>query len=318
MRKRIIVTGGAGFIGSNLCDFLLKEEWEVTCIDNFDDYYSPNVKWKNLENALSNPNFKLIEQDINNISAISEELSGEYEAIIHLAAKAGVRYSIEHPVGYEESNVKGTKNTLDLALKHNIKQFIFASSSSIYGKTPPPFNEDLTNLKPISPYAQTKLFSEKLGKEYTDIYDINFISLRFFSVYGPRLRPDLVMNKIAKSIFHGEKLKVFGDGSASRDYTFVDDIISGVYKAVDYKKTKFEIFNLGNGNPIKLIDIITKLEDKTGIKTNIDFVESIKEESDITWADNNKAKDKLDFSPQTNIDNGVDKYLNWFIKNYKV
>ncbi len=312
MGKRIIVTGGAGFIGSNLCDYLIANNHEVVCIDSFDDYYAPNIKRQNLTRALTKPGFILLESDIKDIDFISGKLKGNFDAIIHLAAKAGVRYSLTHPVGYEESNVAGTKNILELAVEKKIKQFVFASSSSIYGNAPAPFNEDYNDLHPISPYAQTKLFSEKTGKEFSEKYDINFISLRFFSVYGPRLRPDLVMNKIAGSIYKNEKLKIFGDGSTSRDYTYVDDIISGIIKAINYKESKFETFNLGNGNPIKLTDIISLFEQETGKKVNIEFVDSIKGESDITWADNSKAKKMIGFEPQTDIRKGINNYLEWY------
>lgn len=312
MRKRIIVTGGAGFIGSNLCDYLLEQGNEVVCIDSFDDYYDPQIKRENLSKALTNQNFILLESDIKDIDFISDNLEGKFDAIIHLAAKAGVRYSLKHPIGYEESNVQGTKSILDLAVIKNISQFIFASSSSIYGNSPAPFKESHQDLQPISPYAQTKLFSENTGKEYSEKYNINFIPLRFFSVYGPRLRPDLVMNKIAGSIYKNEKLKIFGDGLASRDYTYVDDIISGIMKAVDYKESKFETFNLGNGNPIKLTDIISMFEEQTSKKVNIEFVDSIKGESDITWADNSKAKEMMKFEPKTDISHGIQKYLEWY------
>jgi UDP-glucuronate 4-epimerase len=312
--KRIIVTGGAGFIGSNLCDYLLTTGNEVVCIDNFDDYYDPKIKRHNIQQALTHPHYRLIEEDIKNTDRIANQLVGEFDAIIHLAAKAGVRYSLENPVGYEESNVVGTKSILQLAIEKNIKQFVFASSSSIYGNAPAPFNEEYKDLQPISPYAQTKLFSEKTGKEFSEKYDLNFISLRFFSVYGPRLRPDLVMNKIAGSIYRNEKLRIFGDGSTSRDYTYVDDIIAGIMKAVDYKNSKFETFNLGNGNPIKLTDIISLFENETKQKVNIEFVDSIKGESDITWANNDKAKRLMCFDPNINISEGIKNYLDWYKK----
>lgn len=311
MRKRIIVTGGAGFIGSNLCDFLLQDGHKVVCIDNFDEYYDPNIKRNNIKNALTHTSYTLIEEDIKNTSNIAKQLYGKYDAIIHLAAKAGVRYSLKHPVGYEESNVVGTKKILDLAVQNNIKQFIFASSSSIYGNSEAPFKEDNQDLMPISPYAQTKLFSEKTGKEYADSGEVRFISLRFFSVYGPRLRPDLVMNKIAASIYQNKELNIFGDGKASRDYTYVDDIIQGIIKSLDYKESNYEIFNLGNGNPIELNEIIKIFEEQTKEKVNIRYVNSIKGESNITWADIKKAKELLSFNPKINIETGIQHFLNW-------
>lgn len=315
MSKRIIVTGGAGFIGSNLCDYLLNNGNEVICIDNFDDYYNPQIKRHNIQKALSHPKYTLIEEDIKNVNKIAKQLDGNFDAIIHLAAKAGVRYSLKYPVGYEESNVVGTKNILNLAVKLGINQFIFASSSSIYGNAPTPFDENFTNLKPINPYAQTKLLSEQIGKEYSKKYNLRFISLRFFSVYGPRLRPDLVMNKIANSIYRNEKLRIFGDGSTARDYTYVDDIISGIEKALNYKNTKFEVFNLGNGKPIKLSEIIQIFEKETNKKLKINNIEPINGESEITWANNKKASELLGFKCQTDIEHGIKNYLTWY-KNH--
>lgn len=315
MSKRIIVTGGAGFIGSNLCDYLLNNGNEVICIDNFDDYYNPQIKRHNIQKALSHPKYTLIEEDIKNVNKIAKQLDGNFDAIIHLAAKAGVRYSLKYPVGYEESNVVGTKNILNLAVKQGINQFIFASSSSIYGNAPTPFDENFTDLKPINPYAQTKLLSEQIGKEYSKKYNLRFISLRFFSVYGPRLRPDLVMNKIANSIYKNEKLRIFGDGSTARDYTYVDDIVLGIDKALNYKNTKFEVFNLGNGKPVKLSEIIQIFEKETNKKLKINNIEPINGESEITWANNKKASELLGFKCQTDIEHGIKNYLTWY-KNH--
>ncbi|MCK9499226.1 MAG: GDP-mannose 4,6-dehydratase [Bacteroidales bacterium] len=312
MKKRIIVTGGAGFIGSNLCDYLLNKGNEIICIDNFDDYYPCEQKQNNLKQALKNPNFTFIKEDIKKTNKLAELLTGKFNAIIHLAAKAGVRYSIKNPIGYEEINVQGTKSILELAVRKNIQQFVFASSSSIYGNAPTPFDENFKELKPISPYAQTKLLSEKIGKEYSEKYNLNFISLRFFSVYGPGLRPDLVMNKIANGLFKNENLKVFGNGNTARDYTYVDDIIFGIEKALDYKNTNFEVFNLGSGNPIKLYEIINIFEKETGKKLKIENIAPINGESEITWANNKKASELLNFQATINIEQGIKKYLTWY------
>jgi UDP-glucuronate 4-epimerase len=315
--KRVIITGGAGFIGSNLCEFLLNQNWEVFCIDNFDDYYSPEIKMNNLNYAHTQSKFSFIESDIKDFDWRKSNLSGNFDALIHLAAKAGVRYSLQYPIGYKESNVEGTINALMLAKELQIKQFVFASSSSIYSNSPIPFREDYNNLNPSSPYAQTKLFSERIGREFSEKHGIRFISLRFFSVYGPRLRPDLVMNKIAESLYLKHPLKIFGDGSAARDYTYVDDIIQGIIKAVNYIDTNFEIFNLGNGNPITLSDIINIFELQSKTKTNIEYIDSIKGESDITWADNSKAKEILGFTPKIDIYSGVKKFLEWYHERLK-
>lgn len=313
--KRIIITGGAGFIGSNLCDYLLNKSYEIVCIDNFDDYYSPSIKHKNIKQALEQPNFSLIVEDIKNTNSLLTKLTGKFDAIIHLAAKAGVRYSIKNPIGYEEINVQGTKSILELAAQKNIEHFVFASSSSIYGNAPTPFNENYSDLNPISPYAQTKLLSEKIGLEFSKNHNIKFISLRFFSVYGPRLRPDLVMNKIAKSIFENESLKIFGSGNTARDYTYIDDIIAGIEMALNYKNSNFDIFNLGSANPIKLSQIINLFEIETGQKLKIENIEPINGESEITWADNKKASKLLNFVPKTNIENGIKNFLAWYKTN---
>lgn len=313
--KRIIITGGAGFIGSNLCDYLLNKSYEIVCIDNFDDYYNPSIKHKNIKQALEQPNFSLIVEDIKNTNSLLTKLTGKFDAIIHLAAKAGVRYSIKNPIGYEEINVQGTKSILELAVKKNIEHFVFASSSSIYGNAPTPFNENYSDLNPISPYAQTKLLSEKIGLEFSKNHNIKFISLRFFSVYGPRLRPDLVMNKIAKSIFENESLKIFGNGNTARDYTYIDDIIAGIEMALNYKNSNFDIFNLGSANPIKLSQIINLFEIETGQKLKIENIEPINGESEITWADNKKASKLLNFVPKTNIENGIKNFLAWYKTN---
>lgn len=314
LNKNIIVTGGAGFIGSNLCKALLDIRCNVTCIDNFDDYYSKEIKLNNLLQFRNNKNFIFIEADIKDSFELNVKLQYSYDVIIHLAAKAGVRYSICNPEDYEESNILSTKRILEFAVQRNIKQFVFASSSSVYGNVAPPFKEDFTNLQPISPYAKTKLECEKIGKDFSEKYDITFIALRFFSVYGPAIRPDLVIYKIVQSIFNQEVLKIYGNGQSARDYTFVDDIINGIIKSIDYKQNKFEIFNLGSGQPIKLLELIDIFEKVTSKRVNLEFVNQIQGESEITWADNSKARGKLDFNPKVDIEHGVRLFLNHFNK----
>lgn len=316
MAKRVIVTGGAGFIGSNLCDLLLKENCEITCIDNFDQYYNPKIKRKNIHSALQNKRYKLIEANLVDISYISSNLSGKYDAIIHLAVRAGLRYSIMDPFDGKEKNLLCLQKALELSLIHEIPYFIFASSSSIYGNTDIPFKEDYCNLEPLCSYASTKLISEDIGKEYSKKHGTTFISLRLFSAYGPRSRPDLVLYKIAHSLYFNESFKVFGDGNSLRDYTHVYDVVNGIIKALDYKASKFEIFNIGNSAPVKLSSLLAIAESVCNKKINVEYLKPIKGEAEVTWADISKAKKYLGYQPQVNIIDGVKDYINWFSKNY--
>lgn len=311
--ETILITGGAGFIGSLLADELLKQGNKVICIDNFDDYYDPAIKHRNISEALTNPNYTFIESDIIDIANIEKQLNGKINAIIHLAAKAGVRNSIINPTGYEQTNILSITKALELTAKLGIEKFIFASSSSIYGNSKAtPFKESQIDLNPLNPYAKSKLISEHIGKDFCKAHDINFISLRLFSVYGPRLRPDLLMHKIVQSMLLNEPLKIFGTGDSLRDFTHVDDIIAGFIKSLNYYDEKFNVFNLGNGIPISIKEIISIFEDITGEKIQLEFSEMIQGESDITWADNNKAKILLNFNPEISIYNGIKNFLSWY------
>ncbi|HHS95387.1 MAG TPA: NAD-dependent epimerase/dehydratase family protein, partial [Phaeodactylibacter sp.] len=222
MSKKAIVTGGAGFIGSHLVDRLIAEDWEVTIIDNFDPFYDESIKRSNISGFINHPNVRLLEIDLRDCEALEKNLTDHYDAIVHLAAKAGVRPSIQDPVLYQQVNVLGTQNLLELSKKLSIKQFVFASSSSVYGVNPKvPWSESDYVLQPISPYASSKISGELLGHVYTKLYDIRFIALRFFTVTGPRQRPDLAIHKFARKILQGEPIPVFGDGTTRRDYTYV-------------------------------------------------------------------------------------------------
>lgn len=247
------MTGGAGFIGSHLVDRLLAEGWRVTVVDNFDPFYDPAIKRKNIESHLAHPNYRLVEVDIRDLEGLRARLSGDYDVIVHLAAKAGVRSSIQDPVGYQEVNVGGTQNLLELAREWGVKQVVFASSSSVYGVNPNvPWREDDHVLLPISPYASTKVTGELLGHVYSHLYGIRFIALRFFTVYGPRQRPDLSIHKFARRMLRREPIPIYGDGSARRDYTYVDDVIEGVRRAMDYTATPYEVINLGNNETVSV------------------------------------------------------------------
>lgn len=226
MIRHALVTGGAGFIGSHLVDKLLAEGWRVTAVDNFDPYYDPAIKEANIKAHLEHPHYRLVRADIRDLETLQLELREDYEVIVHLAAKAGVRPSIKDPIAYQEVNVRGTQNLLELARERGIKQFVFASSSSVYGiNTNVPWQEDDCVLLPISPYASTKVSGELLGHVYSHLYGIRFIALRFFTVYGPRQRPDLAIHKFVRLMLAGKPVPVYGDGTSSRDYTYIDDII---------------------------------------------------------------------------------------------
>lgn len=311
--QHILVTGGAGFIGSNLIDQLLELDYKVTCIDNFDPFYNPNQKRANIKAHLDNSNFILIEEDILNLKSLEEKLNQKYAAIVHLAAKAGVRPSIDDPSSYTKINVLGTQNILEIAKTKQIKQFIFGSSSSVYGINPnTPWSEDDHVLMPISPYAATKVAGELLGYTYSHLYDIRFIALRFFTVFGPRQRPDLAIHKFFKKIKDGEVIDMYGDGNTQRDYTFVSDIVKGVLKALNYTQTNYEIINLGNHKPTQLSNLIQYIGQIVGKEPKINRMPNQPGDVPITYADISKAKVLLGYSPEVTIKEGLEKFYQWF------
>lgn len=316
--RHALVTGGAGFIGSHLVDKLLEEGWKVTVIDNFDPFYSVEIKKSNINPHLNNKNYKLIEKDIRDIEGLNASLDDEYDLIVHLAARAGVRPSIDDPVGYQDVNVKGTQNMLELARKLDIKHFVFASSSSVYGISPHiPWREDNHILEPISPYAATKVAGELLGHVYSHLYDIRFVALRFFTVYGPRQRPDLAIHKFTKLIIEDKPIPMFGDGDTMRDYTYIDDIIDGIRSAIKYSKTKYEIINLGNNRTVSLKELINAIEDTVGKKAKITNFLSQPGDVPTTYADVEKAKILLGYSPKTDILTGLSLFHRWLTETKK-
>ncbi|MEJ7623645.1 MAG: GDP-mannose 4,6-dehydratase [Pyrinomonadaceae bacterium] len=313
--RNILVTGGAGFIGSHLVDRLLNEGgWRVTVVDDFNDFYSPAIKRANVANHLANPGYTLVEADIRDASALSDVFNAnQFDVIVHLAARAGVRPSLDEPRLYAETNVIGTVNLLELAREHDVKQFIFGSSSSVYGiNAKVPFAEDDPISSPISPYAATKAAGELICHTYSHLYAIRCICLRFFTVYGPRQRPDLAINKFSKLITAGNPIPVFGDGSARRDYTYIDDIIQGVRAAIDYDKSIYEVFNLGESQTTELSDIISLLEVNLGATAIIDRQPNQPGDVPTTFADITKANDELGYDPNTKIAEGIPKFVEWF------
>jgi UDP-glucuronate 4-epimerase len=313
--KEIIVTGGAGFIGSHLVEKLLDNGYAVTVIDNFDPFYAKEVKLKNMASFIDHPDVHFIEADILHENVLAEKLTGNYEAIIHLAAKAGVRPSIENPVAYQDVNVKGTQNLLEFSKQKGIKQFIFASSSSVYGiNNNFPWKESDTVLNPISPYASTKISGELLGHVYSHLYNIRFIALRFFTVYGPRQRPDLAIHLFSKKLLNNESVNFFGNGSTRRDYTYVTDTVQGIFNALHYTRTPYEVFNLGNHQTVSLSEMIETIEEVFEKKMIINQLPEQMGDVPITYADISKAQQLLNYMPKTSFKAGVSSFRDWLIK----
>ncbi len=312
MAKSALITGGAGFIGSHLSERLVSEGYHLTVIDNFDPYYDKQIKERNLNGFINHPNVRFVECDIRDWDKMEAELIAPYDVIVHIAAKAGVRPSIKAPRAYQEVNVNGTQNMMELAKICKTKQFVFASSSSVYGVNPNmPWNEEDHVLRPISPYASSKISGELLGHVYSKLNDMRFIALRFFTVYGPRQRPDLAIHKFIKKISNNEPIPVYGDGSTERDYTFVKDIINGVRAAMDYDKSMFEIINIGNHQTISLSDMIGTIEEVLGKKAIIDRQPEQPGDVRKTYADITKAKDLLNYEPQTKFIDGIREFVKW-------
>jgi UDP-glucuronate 4-epimerase len=313
--RRILITGGAGFIGSHLVDHLLTQGgWRVTVVDDFNGFYDPSIKRENIKTHRSNPNFEQVEADIRDREALRQAL-GEtnFDCIVHLAARAGVRPSLKEPHLYLETNVNGTMNLLELARSGGTKQFIFGSSSSVYGiNNKVPFSEDDPIFNPISPYAATKAAGELICHTYAHLYDLRIVCLRFFTVYGARQRPDLAIHKFAKLITAGKPIPVFGDGTTRRDYTYVDDIIAGVRAAIDYDQSNYEIINLGESRTVELRELISILEDALGERAEIDWQPMQPGDVPQTFADITKARRLLGYNPQTQIEEGIKRFVEWF------
>lgn len=311
-----MVTGGAGFIGSHLVDRLLSEGyWQITVIDDFNDFYAPQIKRANISWHLRQPKYKLIEADIRDAERMAEVFAEtQFDVIVHLAARAGVRPSLAEPELYAETNIIGTVNLLELARKHNVRQFVFGSSSSVYGiNTKVPFAEEDRIHQPISPYAATKAAGELLCHTYSHLYDIRTVCLRFFTVYGARQRPDLAIHKFSRLISEGRPIQVFGDGSSRRDYTYVDDIIQGVRAAIDYDKSIHEVFNLGESQTVTLSELIELLERSLDMRAVIDRQPMQPGDVPATYADIAKSRELLGYNPTTAIQDGIPKFVGWFL-----
>jgi UDP-glucuronate 4-epimerase len=318
--NRVLLTGGAGFIGSHVAEGLLRKGWGVAVIDNFDPFYPESWKRRNLAEAQESGTMTVFECDICDRKALADVFAQcDPSVVIHLAARAGVRPSIEQPSLYEQVNIAGTYNLLEVCRNREIAAFVFGSSSSVYGEsTRAPFREDECSLRPISPYAATKLAGELVCYTYSHLYGLNVACLRFFTVYGPRQRPDLAIHKFTGLIESAKEVPVFGDGTTGRDYTYVDDIVGGVYSATDWcldgrkGEGRYEIFNLGNSNPIRLNDLIGAIERATGKTARRKQFPPQAGDVSLTWADISRAGKILGYEPQTRLEAGLSRFVEWY------
>lgn len=310
-----LITGCAGFIGSHLSERLLQEGHQVVGIDNFDPFYNREIKERNLSNLKSNSHFQFIEGDLKEYHTISS-ISTKIDIIVHLAAKAGVLPSLKDPIAYLNDNVIATQNLLNLCKERNINKFVFASSSSIYGNNKSiPFNENDNVDRPISPYAASKKACELITHTAHHLNKLDVINLRFFTVFGPRQRPDLAIHKFIKLVDEGKEITMYGDGSTSRDYTFVNDTVQGIISACNYLSTHtnvYEIVNLGNNTPVTLKDLIATIEKVMNKKVNINHQPMQPGDVDITFANIDKAKKLFGYSPSTSIEEGITSFVKWY------
>lgn len=309
---KALVTGAAGFIGSHLTERLLKDGWTVVGVDSFDPFYAPRIKRSNIAGCLSHPAFRLVEADIRDQAAMERAVEPDTDVIVHLAARAGVRPSIAEPALYADVNINGTVTLLEIAKQRKVPKFVFASSSSVYGNNRKvPFSETDNVDFPISPYAATKKAGELICHTYHHLHGLAINCLRFFTVYGPRQRPDLAIHKFARLIEEGKPIPIYGDGSMMRDFTFIDDILSGVVAAMD-RCAGYEIYNLGESQPIRVNDLIAEIERALGKKAIRQYLPVQPGDVDRTYADIAKAQTQLDYKPGTDIRTGLTRFVDWF------
>ncbi len=318
--RRVLLTGGAGFIGSHTAEALLRRGDQLTLVDNLHDFYSPVWKRENLQDIRRAGSFDFHLADICNKKQLRDVVShSRPDVIIHLAARAGVRPSIEEPNSYVDVNINGTLNLLELCREFQIRKFVFGSSSSVYGATcRAPFSEEQGKLKPISPYAATKLSGEMFCYTYAHLFRLSTVCLRFFTVYGPRQRPDLAIHKFTSLIEAGKPVPIFGDGSTGRDYTFIGDIVAGVLAAIEYEPPNkqeiapFEVINLGNSHPVKLVELVSLLERVTSKKVIREQKPLQPGDVPLTWADISKAGRLLGYHPAMQLEPGLKSFVTWY------
>jgi len=315
-----LITGGAGFIGSSLSEKLIEEGNKVIAIDNFCDFYDPKIKENNVKELVKNDNFKLYRKDIRDREAIKQIFNeNKIDVVMHLAAMAGVRPSIENPVLYQDVNCMGTQNILEEMKASNCKNLVMASSSSVYGNCKKvPFREDMIVDYAISPYAATKKANEVMTHVYHKLYNLNVIMLRFFTVYGPKQRPDLAINKFTRLMLEDKEIPMFGDGTTSRDYTYIDDIVDGVIKSCKYtieNDNVYEILNLGNSTPVSLKEMINVIAEVLNKEPKINQLPMQQGDVERTFADISKAKNLIGYNPKTSLKNGIENFVKWYKEN---
>ena len=310
---KVLVTGGAGFIGSHVVEALLARGDEVICLDNFNDYYDPAYKRRNVASVLSHPAYTLYEADVRDADAMEHLFATERpDRVIHLAAMAGVRYSIERAPLYVEVNVQGTVNLLEAARRHQVHNFVFASTSSVYGRsTHIPFREDDATDQPLAPYPATKKAGEVMGYAYHNLFGLNFTAVRFFSVYGPRGRPDMMPYVVTERICRDEEIVLFDAGEMSRDWTYIADIVAGVVAALD-ADLPYEVINLGRGEPVLMADFVRLVERLVGKRARLITPAAPPSEPPITYADVSKARHLLGYHPQTSVEEGMQRFVDWY------
>ena len=318
--KTYLITGGAGFIGSSISDKLIKQGNKVVTIDNFCDFYNEKIKQNNIKPLIKNNNFKVYKKDIRDRQALNKIFDeNNIDIVIHLAAMAGVRPSIENPILYQEVNCLGTQNILEEMKVHDVKKLVMASSSSVYGNCKEvPFREDMIVDFAISPYAATKKANEVMTHVYHKLFEFNVMMLRFFTVYGPKQRPDLAINKFTRLMMEDKEIPMFGDGTTSRDYTYIGDIVDGILKSCDYcinHKDVYEILNIGNSSPISLKQMIETIGKALNKEPKIKQLPMQPGDVNRTFADISKAKRMLGYEPKISFEEGIQNFVEWYKKN---
>ena len=314
----ILVTGGAGFIGSHLCEHLLARDFRVICLDNFDDFYNPRIKEQNVEGLLKNNKFRLERGDIRDKDLLKNIFEKDkVDCVVHLAAKAGVRPSIQQPLDYMSVNVDGTVNLLEAMREAGVPRFVFGSSSSIYGNQEKmPFSESDDVSRPISPYAASKHSGELVSYTYHHLYGMDVACLRFFTVFGPRQRPDLAIHKFTQLALSGQPVPLYGDGGTRRDYTFVTDIVQGISKLIDNRDWRYEVFNLGCGSPVTLLEMVRAVEQALDKPLDIRFLDKQPGDVEQTHADIRKANAFFGYQPTVSLREGVRQFVEWYQKEH--